>query len=280
MDIEDKIKAAQMVSSEELRKLIRERNPDVLLNATLNRNLTEDMAILIARNSSASPEALGFLAGDVRFKDSYKLKISICKNPKTPQRVTFSLLKFLRIFDISDLTRDQHIPINVRQKIEQVITEKIPSMPGGVKTALARRANSTIVAELMQKGDSKVMSACLDSPVLTEGLLCSIINRRTTKPLAIRLVAEHPKWSLRYAVRFALIRNFNTPMTHVAHFIAGMKTSDLKDLYGDAKLPAATRPFIFRELLERDESTEQKAPETYQLDEEEDLGPDTEDRAK
>jgi uncharacterized protein (UPF0147 family) len=280
MDLGDKIKAAQTVSTEELRKLVRERYPDILLNATFNRNLTEDIAILIARNSSASPEALGFLAGDVRFKDSYKLKLAICKNPKTPQRVTFSLLKFLRIFDVSDLTKDRHIPINVRQKIEQAMTEKIPSMPGGIKTALARRANSTIVAELMQKGDERVIDACLDSPVLTEGLLCSIINKRTTKPLVIKVAAGHPKWSLRYAVRFALIRNFNTPMTYVARFITGMKTSDLKELYADPKLPTATRPFIFRELRERDESPEQNAPETYELSEEEDPGLDTENTSK
>jgi hypothetical protein len=30
---------------------------------------------------------------DVRFKESYKLKLAICKNPNTPQRTVFSLLK-------------------------------------------------------------------------------------------------------------------------------------------------------------------------------------------
>ncbi len=267
MDIEEKIKAAQTASSEDLRRLVREHHPDILLNATLNRNLTEDMAILIAKNSSASPEALGFLAGDVRFKGSYKLKLMICRNPKTPQRVVFSLLKFLRIFDISDLTRDQHIPVNVRQKIEQMLTEKIPSLPSGVKTALARRANNAIVAELMQKGDERVVGACLDSPVLTEGIICNLINKEATKPLVIRLIAEHPKWSLRYAVRFALIRNFNTPMVRVTLFLSGMKTSDLKELHADPRLPTATRPFIFRELLERGESPEEQEKEVYELNE-------------
>ncbi len=280
MDIEDKIKAAQTAPSEELRRLVWERHPDILMNATLNANLTEDMAILIARNSSASPETLGFLAGDVRFKDSYNLKLAICRNPRTPQRVTFSLLKFLRTFDISDLTKDQRIPINVRQKIEQSLTEKIPSMPGGVKTALARRANTAIVAELMQKGDERVIKACLEGPVLTEGIICGIINAKATKPAVIRLVAEHPKWSLRYAVKFALIRNFNTPLVRAARFIGEMKTSDLKELYADPKVPASTKPFIFRELLERDETPEQAGEETYELGEDESLGSDTGDNTK
>ena len=280
MDIEEKIEAARSASSEELRRLVREHHPAVLMNATLNSNLTEDIAILIARNSGASPETLGFLAGDVRFKDSYKLKLAICRNPRTRQRVTFSLLKFLRIFDISDLTKDQRIPINVRQKIEQMLTEKIPSMPDGVKTALARRANTAIVAELMQKGDARVIEACLDSPVLTEGIICNLINRRVTKPHVIRLLAEHQKWSLRYPVRSALIRNFNTPMVRVCLFITEMKTMDLKELYADPKVPASTKPFIFRELLERNETPEQAGSETYELSEEEFYGPDTGDKGK
>ncbi len=269
MDIEQKIKAAQTASSEELRGLVREHHPDILLNATLNRNLTEDMAILIAKNPSASPETLGFLAGDVRFKDSYKLKLTVCKNPKTPQRVTFSLLKFLRIFDVSDLTKDRHIPVNVRQKIEQVLSEKLPSLPPGVKTALARRANTTIVAELMQRGDERVVASCLDSPVLTEEIICRIVNREATKPLVTRLIAEHPKWSLRYTVRFALIRNFNTPMVRVAPFIGEMKTSDLKELYADPKVPKSTKPFIFRELADRNETPDEAEGAVYELDEEE-----------
>ncbi|HWR57845.1 MAG TPA: hypothetical protein VN328_03060 [Thermodesulfovibrionales bacterium] len=268
MNIEEKKKAALTGGAEALWKLIRDRHPDVLLDATLNKNLSEDMAVIIAKNTSSPPEALGFLAGDVRFKDSYKLKLAICRNPRTPQRVTFSLLKFLRIFDISDLTRDQHIPVNVRQKIEQVISEKIASLPSGVKTTLAKKASSTIVVELMQRGDERVISACLDSPVLTEGLIWSVVNRKATKPPVIRLIAEHPKWSLRYAVRFALIRNFNTPMVRVVRFIAGMKTLDLRELYADPKLPTATRPFIFRELRERGETPEIGECETYELNEE------------
>ncbi len=268
MEIGEKLKAAMSAEGEELWKLLREPHSGVISNASLNRNLTEDMAVFIARKKGVLPDTLSFLAGDVRFRDSYPLKVALCRNPKTPQQTTFSLLKFLRIFDLSDLTRDQTIPLNVRQKIEQMISEKIPSMPSGVKSALARRANSTIVTLLMEKGDENVVRACLDSPVLTEGLLYKLINKGGA-PVLAKMIAEHRKWSLRYTIRFALIRNFNTPMTHVTDFIIHMKTADLKDLYADTKLPASTRPFIFNELLQRGESTEEAKEEVYNLPEEE-----------
>lgn len=265
----DKKKAAASAEGEELWKLIRDRHPDVLLEATLNRNLSEDMAVLIAKNVSTPPEALEFLSGDKRFKGSYKLKLALCRNPRTPQRVTFSLLKFLRIFDVSDLTKDQHIPTNVRQKMEQFLSDKIPSLPSGIKTAIARRVNASIVSVLIGTGDEHVVDACLENPLLTEGILSAIINRPTTKAAAIRAIAANPKWSLRYTVRYALVRNFHTPMVYVDQFIRELKSADLKDLYADPKLPASTRPFIFRELLERGETTEEKRARTYKLDEEE-----------
>jgi len=270
MDTSEKIRMAQTAEGEELWKLVREHHTEIISNVTLNRNFTEDMALFVAKKRSVSPELLGFLAQDVRFKESYKLKLAICKNPKTPQRIVFSLLKFLRIFDIADLTRDQHLPVNVRQKIEQLLCEKIPSLPSGIQKALARRASSAVVITLMKQGEEGVISACLESPTLTEGHLSSVITMQAPTPLLIQMIARHPKWSVRYPVRYALVRNFNTPLVRVIHFISEMKTSDLKDLYADPKLPTSTKPFLFRELLLREKAHEEEKDEHYTVDGQED----------
>jgi len=261
MGISEKIRMAQTAEGEALWSLAREHHPEIIYHVTLNRNFTEDMALFIAKKRSVSPELLDFLAQDTRFKESYKLKLAICKNPKTAQRTVFSLLKFLRIFDIADLTKDQHLSVNVRQKIEQLLCEKIPSLPSGIQKALARRVNNTIVIALMKQGDEGVISACLESPTLTEGLVANVVNLHASTPLLIRMVAGHPKWSLRYSVKFALIRNFNTPMVRVNDFISEMKTSDLEDLYEDPKVPTSTRPFLFRELLLRGKAPVQRKQE-------------------
>lgn len=266
----ERIRIAQEAQGEELWKIVRDSNPEVLMNATMNRHLQEDMAVFIAKKKASPPEALSFLATDMRFKDSYPLKLALCKNPKTPLKITMGLLKFLRIFDLSDLTRNQRVPINIRQKVEYNISQQIPSMPSGVKTALARRANNTIIMMLLEKSDPQVASTCLDSPVLTEGDIYKIINKQTTKSHVIGLIADHRKWSLRYAVRFALVRNFYTPMGHVVRFISQLKTVDLKELHNDPKLPASTRPFIFRELRDRNETTLIGDEPVFSLTEEDD----------
>jgi hypothetical protein len=268
--VDEKIRDALTAAGEGLWRLIRDPHPDVQANAVLNRNLTEDMAVYIAKRRNVSPETVGFLAGDVRFRDSYALRNALCRNPRTPQRITFALLKFLRIFDLADISRDQQIAVAVRRKIEFMLAEKIPPMPSGVKIALAKRANAATLLLLMEKGDARVVGACLESPVLTEGHLYRLINRAATKAEVIKTISAHAMWSLRYHVRFSLIRNYFTPMSEVLVFIRSMKTADLRELYADPKVPVSTKPFLFSELRERGESVEAGKEQVFDLSGEED----------
>lgn len=262
------IKSTRTAHGDALWEVLMTQHSEVLSNAVFNRNLKEEMAVFIAKSRNTPVETLGFLAGDVRFREIYELKIALCKNPRTPQKVTLSLLKFIRTLDLGDLTRYNRIPINIRQKIELMLMERVPPMPSGVKKTLARRASSGVVMAIIEKSDKAVIGVCLDSPSLTEGLLYKVINKSTTKPILIEAIAGHPKWALRYAIRFALIRNFYTPMQYITDFIKNMKTSDLKLLYSDPKLPRSTKPYIFMELRERNETVDIAKEEIYILEEE------------
>lgn len=271
MSIEERLQRAHTVQGDELWSIVRDSHPQVILNATQNRNLTEEMALVIAKNRIAPAEALGFLAGDARFKDSQKLKLALCRNPKTPQRIIFSLLKFLSVFELGDLTRDQNVPVTVRQKIELMIQEKIPALPAGVRSALAKRSNTNIVLAIMNRSDSQVIRACLDSHVITEAHLCAIINKSAVRPALLLGICDHPMWSLRYNIKYALIRNYHTPLAHIIRFIPDMKTNDLRELYRDESISSSTRPYIFSELRERGLSVEIPGDEVFELDEGTDL---------
>lgn len=272
--MEEIIKDATDAEGEALWEAIRTQYPQALERAALNRRLSEDMAVFIAKNKNTPAEALGFLASDIRFKDLYKLKLALCKNPKCPHRVSLALLKFLKIFDMADLTRNQTIPVALRQKAEFMLAEKLVALPSGVKIALVKRASSEIVMKIMFKADRKVVDAALDSPMLTEGHMYKAINKQTPPPQLIQAIAAHPKWSLRYAIRFGLIRNFNTPMEAVERFIGAMKAADLRALYADPAVPQGTRHFIYNELICRGESTEPAPEEVFEFSGDEDESSD------
>lgn len=262
---EERLQRAYSVQGDELWNLLHAPHSQVILHAILNRNLSEDMALFIAKRRNVPVEALGFLANDVRFRDSLTLKVALCRNPKTPQQIVFSLLKFLRFFDLGDLSRDRIIPVTVRQKIERMIAEKTPSLPSGVQIALAKLSSAKIILFLMERGNGSVIRSCLDSPVITEVHLCTVINRPLANPVLIRLISEHPKWPLRYQIKYALLRNFHTPLIHVTRFIPEMKTRDLHNLFISDRLSAAVRPYIYSELRARGESVHMPEEEIFEL---------------
>lgn len=268
---DERIHQAQTVGGEDLWQFLKDAHPDVLFHALYNRNVTEDMAIFVAKRRNVSSEVLSLLATDRRFRESYKLKLLICKNPVTPQRVVFSLLKFIRIFDLMDIVKDLNVQVTIRQKIEYMIVERLKSTPSGIQKTLARKANSTLLPAIMACGDESVVRVCLESPSLTEGDVCSIINRSAVSGAVIRLIAADNKWTLHYFVRYALIRNIHAPLVNVVKFLPGMKTSDLRDLYSDPKVPLSTRPFIYRELQERGENVTPECSESYELPVQEDI---------
>ncbi len=261
---------AGSAEGEALWRAIKTQFPQALANATYNRKLNDEMAIYIARSKKTPAEALGFLAGDVRFKRNYKVIHSLCKNPKTPQRIVLALLKNLKLFDLADLTRNHFVPSVTRQRVQFMLYERIPGMPSGVKIAMSRRVSTDVAVRLMEKSDRMVVEACLESPIFTEETLFQVIHREVTRPQVIQAISEHPKWSLRYRLRYGLIRNKHTLMGVVEEFICGMKSRDLKDLYSDTRVPPSTKPFIHRELVRRDEDTAPVEDEVHELGEHED----------
>jgi len=251
-DVNRDIELASSGSEEELRVLAHHPSPEVLLTLLKNKDLTEDIALIIANRKDISPDVLEFLSNDLRWKGSYHITRALCKNPKTPHRISLSLIKTLKIFDLADLTRNQFIPVNVKIKAEAEIIEKIPAMPIGIKISLAKRVSSNILRRLIEDGKKEVVAACLDSPYMTEGVIYKIISKKTISSQVIGQIADNPKWSCRYQIQWALILNNHTSLSKVVDFLTNIKTSDLNELYEAPETPISTKPFIHRELLERE----------------------------
>jgi len=251
-DIEKAIQAALVCSEAELKIFAYHSSMKVISNLLYNSNLTETLALIVAGRKNVSPEILESLYTNKKWRESYRIRLALCKNPRTPQTISLPILKSLRIFDLGDLTRNQHVPMNLRMAAETNINEKVLSMPLGIKITLARRASSNVLIRLMEDGMREVVSVCLDSPYLTEGIMCKIINTKKIASHVIRQIAGHPKWSCRHDVQFSLIRNNNAPLSRVVHFLKNMKITELKELYHDPVVPKSTRPFIYRERMDRE----------------------------
>ncbi len=251
---DEELKKALTADEEGLRSLVYHPSPQVISRILLNHNLTEDLALIIAGRRNIQPRILESLYQHRKWRDNYHVALALCRNSKTPQKISLSLMKTLRIFDLSDLTRNKLVPIAVRTKAEAFIKEKVLTMPLGIKIALAKRASSNVLLKLIEDGMKEVVHACLDNPLLTEGDISRIIHMKKIASHVIRQIAEHRKWASRYDIRRALIRHNHTPLSCVVTYLPGIKTTDLKELRKDPEVPPSTKPFLYRELMDRGET--------------------------
>jgi len=232
---------------------VHDPSPRVILGLLENRNLTEEHVLSVANRKNLPAEVFKAIAQDRRWSESYPVKLALAKNPKTPLASALSLARFLRLFDLAELARNNLISVIYRRKIEAMVTEKIPTLPLGVKKSLARVAGGEILLALIRDGYPDVVKHCLENPHLVEAHLYKVISRKTTTAGTIRTIAEDRNWSCRYHIKFALVRNEHTPLARSVLFLPDLKLLDLKELYRDPYLPGTVKPFIHRQLVERGE---------------------------
>lgn len=247
---------AAAASEEEIAAALHDPSPRVIKALLANRILTEEDVLVIAARKNLPGEVLDSIAKDRRWAEKYPVRLALARNPKTPLSSALSIVRYLRLFDQVELTRSSSLPVIFRQKVEAVIVEKVPTLALGVKKSLAKIASGNVLLKLIQDGYPEVVSLCLNNPHLVEAHLYKIINREETGPAVIRLIAEHPNWSNRYNIRYALIRSGHTPLSRSVNFLSVMKIKDLRDLFVDPSLPAVIKPCIHRELLDRGEDAD------------------------
>jgi hypothetical protein len=248
---------------------VHDPSPKVIRTLLRNRHLAEADVLIIASRKNIPSDILEAIAMDKRWTESYPVRLALARNPKSPLSISLSIVRYLRLFDLEEITHCRFIPLTFRHKVEAIIIERIPSMPLGNKKTLAKKAEGNTLLKLLQDSDPEVVQLSLSNPYLVEGLLYKIISRTETVADTIRMIAEHPNWSSRSLIQFSLVRNAHTPLTLSVRFLQQMKITGLRELYVDPSLPVTVKPFVYRELCKRGEDlTAKKEHESvYEIDE-------------
>ncbi len=266
---ERRIEQARSVRGEGIAEFLHDISPAVIRVLIQNRHLSEDDILVIANRKNLPGDIFESIAKDQRWIENYPIRLAIAKNPKTPLSTSLTIARYLRLFDLAELTRNRFLPLVFRHKIETIIMEKIPSMALGVKKTLSKIVSGEVLLRLIQEGYPDVVKLCLDSPYLQESQLYKAISRHSTKPGTIKAIAEHPNWSSRSLIKLALIHNEHTPLSLSVRFLGVLKVGDLREVYADPSVPVTIKPFIYRELWERgEEPNEPREERIYEANEE------------
>jgi len=244
---------ATTAGEEEIASYLHDPSPKVIRALLQNRHLSEEDVTIIAKRKNLPSDILETIFKDNRWAESYPVRLALARNPRSPLSVSLTIARYLRIFDLEEITRSHFIPLVFRHKVEMIINERLPTMPLGNKKTLAKKATGGVLLKLLFDTDAEVVKLCLNNPHITEGHLFKVISRSDTREETIRMIAEHPNWSSRSLIRVSLVRNVHTPLSFSTRYIAEMKIMDLRELYADPSVPVTIKPFIHRELWERGE---------------------------
>ena len=267
---EARIERAASAGEKEIARLLHDASAGVIRTLLGNRNITEEDVLVIATRKNLPASLLETIAKDKRWSESYSVRLALARNPKSPLSVSLAIARYLRLFDLEEITRSHFIPLVFRHKVEGIIVEKIPSMALGNRKTLAKRASGNVLLALLRDPDAEVVRLCLSNPRLTEAHLFKIISRMDTITETIRTIAEHPNWSRRPLIRLSLARNALTPLPLTVRFLREMKIMDLRELYADPALSVTIKPFIHRELWNRGEEAKTVVEDrVFEIDEEE-----------
>ncbi len=229
----------------------KETAKEVLVGFARNPNLLERDLLRLLERKDLAGEVIREIAAHKEATRHYSVKLALARHPRTPRLVSLPILKFLYLFDLVRVSQTPGVPTDVKLVAEENILKRVDTIPRGEKISLARRGSGRVAAGLLVTDDRELIAATLDNPYLTEAHLLRVLALEHLPSVVVEVIADHAKWSYRYHLRLAMIRNPMTPLPRVLAFISDMAVNDLRDACLDRRMPDAVRKYVLAHCAER-----------------------------
>jgi hypothetical protein len=152
--------------------------------------------------------------------------------------------------DLAHLSADTRVHPEVRRAADRDLLRRIPEMARAERVDLARTVGRGTLVVLRFDADPRVVGALLDNRFATEPDVVQAAARAAAQAV-LEVIAGHPRWSLRPAVRSALLRNPALPLSLALHLLSRATREDLEGLRGMPGAPALLRACAERVLADR-----------------------------
>jgi len=249
--LSERAELAALAPRHRLEQFFSETAKEVLVSLARNPNLQERDLLRLLERKDLPREALQEIAVHKAGAKSYSLKLALARHPKTPRLVALPILKFLYLFDLLRVSLTPGVPTEIKLVAEDAILKKLEAVPRGEKINLARRASGRVAAALLASDDRELIQASLANPFLTEAELFRTLARVNLPRAVVESIAQDEKWSFRYHIRLALVRNPLTPLSRVLEFLPDLAVNDLRDACLDRRMPEAVRKYVLAHCAER-----------------------------
>ncbi len=244
--------AATRQQLEMLERLIHSTDEADLRAAAANPHLNEDLALSLLKRRDLAANVLQDLAKNTEALKTRSILIALICHPRTPRFVSLPASRTLHTFEMMNVSLQPAVPADLKMAVEQGIVDRLENMSLGERITLAKRGSTRIAERLLRDPELQIIQLALVNPHLTEACVVrTLMIEDEVDERFVKLVADHPKWSLRTDVRSALLRNPKTPMVTAMKIVHQLAVDVARDALQNSNLPTSVKNYLMIEVQNR-----------------------------
>jgi hypothetical protein len=162
-----------------------------------------------------------------RDRTIYSDRLRLVRDRATPLTHSLKLVHYLHWPDLLQLSVDVNVHAQVRRAVEAQLIIRIETLSLGERLAAAKRCSAALIEVFLFDRDAKVFRTLLLNQRLREEDLLLLAESKKATAEKLQLLADDRKWSLRYAIRRALVMNPSTPRAAAALQLRFLSQRDL-----------------------------------------------------
>ena len=240
-----------------LPEAVRSTSHEVLAETASDPALTEDLALVLLKQSDLPSQALDRLSRNSAVMKGRKVKLALVEHPRTPRHISIPMARHLFTFDLMRVALTPVVPTDIKMVAEESLINRLERLSQGERLSLARRASGRVAAVLLLDPEPRVIHAALENSRLTESAVIKALMRRTAPEEFVSAVCHHSKWSPRREIRVALLRNGKTPLSRALEFSRSLPRAVVREVLHGSHLPTAIKKGLLKDLAERSGASEE-----------------------
>ncbi len=124
LSVGEKISIARRGSARVVQALRRDPTPRVIAALLENPRMTESLLVSVIASEQTSPGILEVVAAHNRWNAAYEVRVTLCRNPRTPLTTAMALLPLLKRADLAAVAADLALPLPVRRRAHLLAGER------------------------------------------------------------------------------------------------------------------------------------------------------------
>jgi hypothetical protein len=227
---------------------IREMNSGELdaFVAEHGQTLIEEEALAVLANRFCTPATAQRIASEQRLTSYYTVRAALVRSRSTPLAHAQKFVHHLYWRELLKFSTETTIPAPVRRAIDTQMLVRLPKITLGEKITAARVCSRELIKAMLNDPSPRVFEALMVNPRLLESDLLTHIGAGRATALQLGIIGNSPKWSYRYSIRLALVRNPETPRAVAASQLRFISKHDRAQI---ARLPGTS--VYLRRVIEK-----------------------------